>query len=366
MARGRSKDPDTGRKKLQEEQTVGLKELADYLGLAPATVSLVINGSSVADTIAPDTKKAILAAARKFNYRPNFFARCLRTKRSFTIGVMVPEVSEGYNVSVLSGIEDHLLQEGYFYFVASHRFQSDLIEEYSQLFLHRSVDGLIVVCTQWEHSLPCPVATISCHHNVKGAARILLDHDEAAQLALRHLTSLGHRRIAFIKGQNFVPDTEVRWKAITKTAGSIGLPISPNLVTGIEENSPSPNLGYKATRDLLVAGEQFTALFAFNDICAMGAIRALHEFGLRVPEDVSVLGFDDIESAAYQTRGLTTVQQPLREMGKTAAQVVLSRVLKGNRADKESEQILFKPRLVIRETTGAVRQTKQHRTLAEA
>jgi DNA-binding LacI/PurR family transcriptional regulator len=366
MARDRSKNPDTGRKKLQEEQTVGLKELADYLGLAPATVSLVINGSSVADTIAPDTKKAILAAARKFNYRPNFFARCLRTKRSFTIGVMVPEVSEGYNVSVLSGIEDHLLQEGYFYFVASHRFQQDLIEEYSQLFLHRSVDGLIVVCTPWEHSLPCPVATISCHHNVKGATRILLDHDEAAQLALRHLTGLGHRKIAFIKGQNFVPDTEVRWKAITKTAANIGLPISPNLVTGIEENSPSPNLGYKATRDLLVAGEQFTALFAFNDICAMGAIRALHEFGLRVPEDVSVLGFDDIESAAYQTRGLTTVQQPLREMGKTAAQVILNRILKGNAAERESEQILFEPQLVIRETTGAVRQTRQHRKLAEA
>jgi DNA-binding LacI/PurR family transcriptional regulator len=366
MARGRSKDSDISRKKLQDEQTVGLKELAEYLGLAPATVSLVINGSSVADTIAPDTKKAILAAARKFNYRPNFFARCLRTRRSFTIGVMVPEVSEGYNVSVLSGIEDHLLQEGYFYFVASHRFQTDLIEEYSQLFLHRSVDGLIVVCTPWEHALPCPVATISCHHSVKGATRVLVDHDQAAQLALQHLTELGHRKIAFIKGQKFVPDTEVRWKAITRVAASIGLPISPKLVTQIEENSPSPTLGYKATRDLLVAGEQFTALFAFNDICAMGAIRALHEFGLRVPDDVSVLGFDDIESAAYQTRGLTTVQQPLREMGKTAAQVVLNRVAKGKEGDRGPEQILFEPRLVVRETTAPAKQAKVRRTLAEA
>jgi len=366
MARGRSKDSDPIRKKSPEEQTVGLKELADYLGLAPATVSLVINGSSVADTIAPNTKKAILAAARKFNYRPNFFARCLRTRRSFTIGVMVPEVSEGYNVSVLSGIEDHLLQEGYFYFVASHRFQADLIEEYSQLFLHRSVDGLIVVCTPWEHSLPCPVATISCHHGVTGATRILVDHDQAAQLALQHLAELGHRKIAFIKGQKFVPDTEVRWKAITRVAASIGLPISSKLVTQIEENSPSPNLGYKATRDLLVAGEQFTALFAFNDICAMGAIRALHEFGLRVPDDVSVLGFDDIESAAYQTRGLTTVQQPLREMGKTAAQAVLNRIAKGNDADRGPEQILFEPRLVVRETTAPVRQAKVRKTLAEA
>jgi LacI family transcriptional regulator len=367
MARGKSKNQDTIPRISAPEPTIGLKELADHLGLAPATVSLVINGSSVADTIAPDTKKAILAAARKFNYRPNFFARCLRTRRSFTIGVMVPEVSEGYNVSVLSGIEDHLLQEGYFYFVASHRFQQDLIDEYSQLFLHRSVDGLIVVCTPWHQSMPCPVATISCHHQVPGATRILVDHDEAAQIALQHLTELGHRKIAFIKGQAFVPDTEVRWKAITSVAQSLGLPISSNLVTQIEENSPSPTLGYKATRDLLVAGEQFTALFAFNDICAMGAIRALHEFGLRVPEDVSVLGFDDIESAAYQTRGLTTVQQPLREMGKTAAQTVLSRITSGKEeGDRIPKQVLFEPQLIVRETTAAVRQPKMRKKLAEA
>lgn len=366
MARGKTKDSDPVRKQNPSEQTFGLKELADYLGLAPATVSLVMNGSSVADTIAPDTKKAILAAARKFNYRPNFFARCLRTRRSFTIGVMVPELSEGYNVSVLSGIEDHLLQEGYFYFVASHRFQADLIEEYSQLFLHRSVDGLIVVCSPWQRSLPCPVATISCYHEVTGATRILLDHDRACQIALRHLVELGHRKIAFIKGQKFVPDTQVRWKAIATAAASMGLSVSPKLVTQIEENSPSPNLGYKATRDLLVAGERFTALFAFNDICAMGAIRALHEFGLRVPEDVSVLGFDDIESAAYQPRGLTTVQQPLREMGKTAAQVILNRISNGNKAERQPEQILFEPRLMVRETTAPVRQAKKRTNLAEA
>jgi len=99
----------------------------------------------------------------------------------------------------------------------------------------------------------------------------------------------------------------------------MALSLSPKLVAQIEENSPSPQLGYKATQELLVRGEPFTALFAFNDIFAMSAIRALHEFGLRVPEDVSVLGFDDIESAGYQTRGLTTVRQPLREMGKTGA-----------------------------------------------
>src|ERR1700704_4046914 len=124
---GRVKPRQTGK-------SVGLKELASYLGLAPATVSLVMNGAPVADTISPETKALIFAAAKKFDYRPNFFARCLRTRRSFTIGVMVSEVSEGYNATVLSGIEDHLLQEGYFYFFASHSFRQDLIDDYPGMF----------------------------------------------------------------------------------------------------------------------------------------------------------------------------------------------------------------------------------------
>jgi DNA-binding LacI/PurR family transcriptional regulator len=124
---------------LRAETSFNLKQLSDHLKLAPATISLVLNGSPVAKTIASDTQKLIRDAAREFNYRPNFFARCLRTKRSFTIGVMVSEVSEGYNATVLSGIEDQLMQEGYFYFVASHGFKLDLIDEYAQLFLHRCI-----------------------------------------------------------------------------------------------------------------------------------------------------------------------------------------------------------------------------------
>jgi len=314
-----------------------------------------MNGSSVADTIAPETREQILEAARKFDYRPNFFARCLRARRSFTIGVMVSEISEGYNAAVLRGIEDELLQDGYLYFVASHRFRPDLVEECSQLLLNRSVDGLIVVCTDWRRSLPVPVATVSSHNNVKGVTRIVLDHERAAELALKHLTDLGHERIAFIRGQDFVPDAGVRWNAIVRFAEKIGLAISPKLVAQIRENSPSHHLGYKATQELLVSGETFTALFAFNDISAMGAIRALHEFGLRVPEDVSVLGFDDIESASYQVRGLSTVKQPLHEMGKAAAQTVLRRIISPRgegHGENARSQILFEPQLVIRETTA--------------
>jgi DNA-binding LacI/PurR family transcriptional regulator len=343
----------------QPETPFSLKQLADHLGLAPATVSLVLNGSAVANTIAPETKKLIFAAARKFNYRPNFFARCLRTRRSFTIGVMVSEISEGYNATVLSGIEDHLLQEGYFYFVASHRFRPDLIDEYPQLFLDRSVEGLIVVNAPWHLELSVPVVTVSSHHQVKRATSILLDHHRAAEVALEHLRKLGHRDIAFIKGQPFVPDTEVRWKAIVEVAGRMGLRTPPHWVGQIKENSPSPELGYLVTKKMLAAGKRFTALFAFNDISAMGAIRALHEFGLRVPEDVSVVGFDDIDSAAYQNPGLTTVRQPLRKMGQTAAEAVLRRIEEPrNGSSSRPAEIVLEPELIVRGTTAVAAPSK--------
>jgi DNA-binding LacI/PurR family transcriptional regulator len=336
------------------EAPSSLKQLADYLSLAPATVSLVLNGSAVADTISTETKKLIRDAAKKFNYRPNFFARCLRTKRSFTIGVMVPEVSEGYNATVMSGIEDHLLQEGYFYFVASHRFKTDLIDEYAQLFLHRSVDGLIIVNTPWHLNLPIPVVTVSSHDTVKGVTSIVLDHYRAAEMALRHLVELGHRKIAFIKGQAFVPDSDVRWNAILGAAAQMELPIFEKLVTQIQDNSPTPEPGYELTKKLLASGERFTAMFAFNDISAMGAIRALHEAGLRVPEDMSVVGFDDIEGAAYQSPGLTTVRQPLRKMGRMAAETVLRSIVRPAEKSDASPRITVEPEFIVRGTSCAV------------
>ena len=334
-------------------KVMSLKKLADHLGLSPATVSLVINRSSVADSIPQATKDRIFAAARKFKYRPNFFARSLRTQRSFTIGVIVPEVSDGYSASVMSGVEDHLLQEGYFYFVASHRHRADLIDEYPRMFLERSVDGLIAVDTPWPFNLSVPVVTVSGHNEVKGVTNILLNHQRAAEVALKHLVHLGHRQIAFIKGQEFSSDTEVRWTNIERVAHHLGLTINPRLVTQLEGDSPSPQLGYKAAKKLLATDQAFSALFAFNDISAMGAIRAFRESGRQVPEDVSVIGFDDIQSAAFQNPALTTVRQPLREMGRAAAEILLKRI---NRPGSElHDKHIVEPELIIRETTSAAR-----------
>jgi DNA-binding LacI/PurR family transcriptional regulator len=344
----------TASRALQDSRKpVSLKELAARLDLSPATVSLVINGSRVADSIPQETKERIFAAVKKYKYRPNFFARSLRAQRSFTIGVIVPEVSDGYSASVMSGVEDHLLQEGYFYFVASHRHRADLIDEYPRLFLERSIDGLIAVDTPWTLSLSVPVVTVSGHNQVSGVTNIVLDHKRAAEVALKHLFQLGHRQIAFIKGQEFSSDTEVRWTNIEAIARQLGLPINPALVAQLEGDSPSPQLGYKAAKKLLAAHKAFTALFAFNDISAIGAVHAFREAGMQVPDDVSVVGFDDIQSAAYQNPGLTTVRQPLREMGRIAAETVLRRIHRPG-SDLHGAERTVAPELIIRETTGRV------------
>lgn len=330
---------------------VTLKWLADHLGLSPATVSVVVNRSPVAAAIPQATQDRVLAAAARFKYQANAVALALQRQRSFTIGVMVPEISEGYAALVMMGIEDYLLQAGYLYFVASHRHRADLIAEYPKVFLRRSVEGLIAVDTPCPRALPVPVAAVSGHGRTPGVTNIALDHARAAELALAHLSGLGHRRLAVIKGQAFSSDTAVRWKAICHAAALHGLRIEPGLTVQLEDDLASPRVGYEVTKALLAAGQHFTALFAFNDVSAIGAVQALKDAGRRVPEDVSVVGFDDIQSAAFQTPALTTVRQPLRKMGELAAECVIRRIGNGSKA-AYPKTVIVEPELVVRGSTG--------------
>jgi LacI family transcriptional regulator len=356
MARSKSGAAPQPRK--PSGQSVSLKSLAEHLGLSKAAVSFVINRSPAAKSIPHRTQELIRQAARELNYRPNHLARSLRQQRSYTIGVVVPEISEGYAALVMSGIEDHLLQEGYFYFVVSHRHREELIKEYPHLLQQRAVEGLIAVDTALSEGANVPLVAVSGHRDVPGVTNIVLDHARAAMLALEHLTKLGHRRMAFIKGQEFSSDTAVRWESVCAAAAELGIEIKERLVMQLEGESSSPELGYLVTRKLLASGEPFTALFAFNDISAIGAIQALREAGRRIPEDVSVVGFDDIQSAAFQNPGLTTVRQPLRQMGVLAAETVLQRI---NAPAKQPypKEIIVEPGFIVRGSTGPAPQSGQ-------
>src|SRR6516225_6860743 len=241
----RPKSGTTLRARTSSGQSVSLKSLAEHLGLSQAAVSLVINRAPGARSIPQRTQELIRKAARELNYRPNHLARSLRQQRSYTIGVVVPEISEGYAALVMSGIEDHLLQEGYFYFVVSHRHRDELIEEYPLLLQERAVEGLIAVDTPVMESPHVPMVAVSGHAGVAGVTNIVLNHARAASLALEHLFKLGHRRMAFIKGQAFSSDTAIRWESVRTAAEGLGLTIKDGLVGQLEGESSSPELGYQ-------------------------------------------------------------------------------------------------------------------------
>lgn len=330
---------------------ISLKTLAAHLGLDPATVSVVLNevpGRSIPEA----TRERVRAAARKFNYQPSLLARSLRIRKTMTIGILVPVLGDGYHTEIISGIGDYLLEEKYFYFTAHHRHRHDLIEEYPRLLMGRGVEGLIAVDTLLDHRLPLPAIAVAGHRSISGVTNVVLDHRRAAELALHHLYDLGHRKVAFMRGQPFSSDSNERWRSIVEVAKDLGLTIRPELTIQLDRDLTSPELGYPVIQQLLSYHRSFTALLSFNDMAAIGAVRALHDAQLRVPQDVSVIGFDDIKGAAFMSPSLTTIRQPLYSMGGLAAKVLLDRI---RGTAEHPQEIAVEPELIIRESTRAVR-----------
>lgn len=278
-------------------------------------------------------------------------ARSLRNRRTLTIGILVPELGDGYHTQIMSGIGDQLIKAGYFYFTAHHR-QKNLIEEYTRMLIARGAQGIIALDTLLEHSMQVPVVAVAGHRHIEGVTNVVLDHARAAELALTHLYSLGHRQIAFMRGQSFSSDSDERWKELVAVAERLGLEVDPELVVTLDRDMSSPELGYPVVQRILATNQPFTALVNFNDIAAIGAIRALQDSGLRVPADVSVIGFDDIKAAAYTLPQLTTINQPLAEMGTIATQSLLNHI---HGTVTRCDTITVEPTLVVRESTGAVR-----------
>ena len=347
-----SRKPKPNLKNASSQNSVSLKQLASHLGLSPTTLSLVLNESPSASSIPQQTKDRIFEAAKKLNYRPNYVARSLRVQRTHTLGVIVPELSDGYSAMVLNGVENILSEEGFFYLTASHLHREELLEKHPQILIERQVEGLIAVDSpiRFQPTLPC--VSVSGHDEIEGVTNIILNHQSAAEMGIGHFYDLGHRKIAVIKGQDFSSDTEIRWRTISEAAEKRSIPIDPQLCVQLEGDSPSPEIGYLAMKKILARKKKFTALFAFNDVSAIGAIRALEESGLRVPQDVSVLGFDDIYAAEFHNPALSTIRQPLFEMGRLAAQTVLDG-LKNTDAPLP-EMLSVEPTLIVRQSTAPV------------
>jgi LacI family transcriptional regulator len=332
----------------QPGQPIGLRTLGEYLNLSPATISLVLNNAPGVRSIPQETRDRVIEAAAKFDYRPSFYARSLRKRQTFSIGVLIPDLNDNYVAQVLTGMEELLVEEGYFYLTASHRRKPDLIEEYPRLLMDRCVEGFMLVDTVLEHSMKLPTVAVAGHRKLEGVTNVVLDQRRAAELSLRHLYQLGHRKIAFMRGGSHSSDADERWECQMAVARDLKLEIPKELMVQIQTRVSTPEMGFWPANELVGRGIDFTALVCYNDVSAIGAIRALMDHGLHVPEDVSVVGFDDIQSAAYHNPSLTTIRQPLQHMGTVAARILLQRI-RGEEAFPDVVPIL--PELVIREST---------------
>jgi LacI family transcriptional regulator len=331
---------------------VSLKMLAEHLDLSPATVSFVLNNAP-GRSIPPATRERVKAAAKKLGYQPSLIARSLQGLRTQTIGILLPELGEGYHSQVLSGAADVLMQEGYFFFTAHHRHHKDLVAEYPRLLQARGVDGILAIDTQLEGAISAPTVVVAGHAELPGITNVILDHHRAAELALGHLYRFGHRKIAYAQGQPFSSDSQARWQSIMQVARALSLEVAKDLIIHLDKDLNTPELGYPGVQQLLLRRRDFTAVLCFNDVSAIGSIRALHDAGLKVPHDVSVLGFDDIQAASYIVPSLTTIRQPLQHMGALAA----SSLLKKLAHEKIPDTIKVDPELIVRESTAQVSST---------
>jgi DNA-binding LacI/PurR family transcriptional regulator len=355
------------RRSRRKNEMITIRDVAKESGFSSTTVSIVLNNAPLARYIPPVTKKRIERAAKRLGYRPNLFARSLRSKRSHTVGVMVFDMTDPYCTLILRGIENTLYQSSYLPILTDVHNERARFERYLEMLLDRRVEALIIVAN-WlfvdidvladlEKS-SIPTAMIGRELQTDNVSSVIVDNELGAHTALEHLYSLGHRQIAFIRGPKTLADSAPRWKGIRSFAKAKGLDLDPNLILDLPESRDpisSFEAGYKLTEELIRKKLHFSALMAFDDMTAFGAIRALNRAGLRVPEQCSVIGFDDIAASSLYTPPLTTIRQPMEGMGAKAVSIVLegiNAVLE--KRDLSAVHRKLAPELAVRESTRAI------------
>ncbi len=335
-----------------KEKPVRLRDVAEYLGLSTTTVSLVLNNSPVAQTLSHETRARVLKAAADLKYKANYFARALNQKRNFLIGILVPDFGEGYNALFITAIEEELLQRDYVHFVSSHHWDHKQIHQRLSSFVERGVEGLILINTPASTFPDVPVAIIGEQPVESPCMRISLDNADGIRQGMEHLYLLGHRHIAHLRGHKHSTDADPRWRAYMECSKALGLKTDKRAVVQLERihDGLDPIAeGYEAASKLLDSGVPFTALLAFNDMSAVGAVRCFKERGLRIPHDISIVGFDNVQASQMVEPALTTIAQPIEEMARLATRHVISHIENDTRPN---EHIVVKPQLVVRTSSA--------------
>ncbi|OWQ86986.1 transcriptional regulator [Roseateles aquatilis] len=328
---------------------VTLGMVAEVSGVSPSTVSRILNGTAV---VSQEKKDAVDRAIAELGFVPNPIARVLAGGRSQSVGVVTQAIDSPYYGVALRGIEEVLDAAGFVPLFASGHWNAKEEQRCIDTLRSRRVDGLIVLTGRLsDDSLrklakDLPVVVTGRTLKAQGLYSLNFNDFEGARLATHHLLSQGHRKIAFITGDPVHPDAQERLRGYRAALEAAGVKYKPALVLPglFHEDS-----GLMAVERLIDSREPFTAIFAANDQMAFGASLALHRRGLRVPDDVSIVGFDDLAGAAHSIPPLTTIHQAGLELGRCAAQALLDLL-----ADRKPTAQLPEPRLIIRSSTGAL------------
>ena len=340
-------------------RAVTIRDVAQAAGLSVATVSMVLNG--VGRRIPSTTHKLVRETAERLGYSPNLQARSLRSRRTRSVGVLVFDITDPYCSLMIRGVENSLGEAGYMPVLADLQNQPQRLQLCMQMLMERRVEGLIAIANPVHlgsdvssalEAFRIPAVIIGSESRAERFASVVVDNRAGMRAAVEHLYQLGHRDLAVIRGPRAISDSAPRWEAIRRYVRERGIALDRSMVVQIQGHNSSYEEGYHLSEQLLKRRRRFTALIAFDDLTAFAAIGALSRAGRRVPEDCSVVGFDDIPGSAYYNPPLTTICQHLEEQGACGAEIMRSLLLSrpGNKLPRRHE--LVQPHLVVRRSTA--------------
>ena len=330
-----------------------IQDVVRLSGVSVATVSRVLHDSP---NVLPATREKVLSAIRELDYRPNRLAQQFRTQRTMTVLVLLPRLGDSFYSEILRGIEAVAAEAGYHILVANTGNHMESETYYYETLIQKQIDGIIdfAACLSKEY-----MEEIAREHPVVVACRYLsdaklpnvtIDNLAASREMTEYMVNLGHKRIAYIGGNTALALYRSRLYGYQQALEARGIPIDERIVCTAD---PEIHGGYEAATQLLRSGVDFTAIVTSGDTLAIGAIRALQDRGVRVPEDVAVSGFDDIEMSSLLNPTLTTVRQPRNLIGRTSMEKLLGRI--NGKDENLSEQIVLTHELVIRASSGRFR-----------
>ena len=344
---------------------VTLLDIARACGYSVSTVSIVLSEAPLSQNVAASTRKRIREMARHLGYHPDAYARSLRRRHSQTIAVLAFDLSDPFCIPIVRGIQSGLQPGNYLPLLMDTQTQRKLFDSYLKMILERRAEGVIVIAS-WifeETNLladikknQVPIVILGRDMTQRKINSLLVDNEAGGSMAMRHLIELGHCQIAVIRGPDELFDSEPRWTGVKTAAAEAGIKLDPQLVTQLPNLMDSTS-GFEGGREfvkqMLDSKHKFTAVVAFDDLTALGVVRGLADAGLRVPEDCSVVGFDDVLPARVATPAITTIRQPLEEMGLQAAQWMIAAVKAREGGSASTGQLyMAKPELVLRASTS--------------